>query len=99
MKERAFELATEGWRRTDLIRWNLLAETLALSLIHIYFEVTKNSRQPFMVRTPQKAVVKVYGTQFNVEASVSYTHLARVSMQNLQPKESVIIRGWNWRVI
>ena len=29
-----------------------------------YFEVTKNSRQPFMVRTPQKAVVKVYGTQF-----------------------------------
>lgn len=33
-----------------------------------YFEVTKNSRQPFMVRTPQKAVVKVYGTQFNVEA-------------------------------
>ena len=29
MKERAFELATEGWRRTDLIRWNLLAETLA----------------------------------------------------------------------
>ena len=33
-----------------------------------YFEVTKNSRQPFMVRTPQKAVVKVYGTQFNVES-------------------------------
>ena len=29
VKERAFELATEGWRRTDLIRWNLLAETLA----------------------------------------------------------------------
>ena len=27
VKERAFELATEGWRRTDLIRWNLLAET------------------------------------------------------------------------
>ena len=33
-----------------------------------YFKVTKNSRQPFMVRTPQKAVVKVYGTQFNVES-------------------------------
>lgn len=29
VKERAFELATEGWRRTDLIRWNLLDETLA----------------------------------------------------------------------
>jgi hypothetical protein len=28
VKERAFELATEGWRRTDLIRWNLLDETL-----------------------------------------------------------------------
>lgn len=33
-----------------------------------YFEVTKNARQPFMVKTPQKAVIKVYGTQFNVEA-------------------------------
>lgn len=28
VKERSFELATEGWRRTDLIRWNLLDETL-----------------------------------------------------------------------
>lgn len=33
-----------------------------------YFEVTKDARQPFMVKTPQKAVIKVYGTQFNVEA-------------------------------
>lgn len=33
-----------------------------------YFEVTKNAHRPFMVQTPQKAIVKVYGTQFNVEA-------------------------------
>ena len=25
--------------------------------------------------------------------------LAHVSMQNQQPKESVIIKGWNWLVI
>lgn len=33
-----------------------------------YFKVTKNAHHPFMVNTPQKAVIKVYGTQFNVEA-------------------------------
>lgn len=32
-----------------------------------YFEVTQDAR-PFQVATPQEAVVKVYGTQFNVEA-------------------------------
>ena len=33
-----------------------------------YFKVTKDANHPFKVITPQKAVVKVYGTQFNVEA-------------------------------
>lgn len=33
-----------------------------------YFKVTKNGHHPFKVKTPQKAVIKVYGTQFNVEA-------------------------------
>lgn len=33
-----------------------------------YFKVTKDAHRPFMVKTPQKAVVKVYGTQFNLEA-------------------------------
>lgn len=29
IQERAWELASEGWRRTDLIRWNLLGEVTA----------------------------------------------------------------------
>ena len=33
-----------------------------------YFKVKKDENHPFKVITPQKAVVKVYGTQFNVEA-------------------------------
>lgn len=28
VRERKLELATEGWRRTDLVRWNLLGQTL-----------------------------------------------------------------------
>ena len=34
VKERSFELATEGWRRTDLIRWNLLDETLTATKVN-----------------------------------------------------------------
>ena len=33
-----------------------------------YFEVTKDANHPFKVKTPQKAIIKVYGTQFDVEA-------------------------------
>lgn len=33
-----------------------------------YFKVTKDTEHPFKVMTPQKAIIKVYGTQFNVEA-------------------------------
>lgn len=33
-----------------------------------FFKVTKDTHHPFIVKTPQKAVIKVYGTQFNVEA-------------------------------
>lgn len=33
-----------------------------------YFKVTKDASHPFKVITPHKAIVKVYGTQFNVEA-------------------------------
>lgn len=33
-----------------------------------YFEVTKDTKRPFVVTTPYQANIKVYGTQFNVEA-------------------------------
>ena len=33
-----------------------------------YFNVTKDSRHPFIVSTPQQADIKVYGTHFDVEA-------------------------------
>ena len=64
-----------------------------------YFEVTKNSRQPFMVRTPQKAVVKVYGTQFNVEAyaddkTITATLVeGSIAMAYLQFRRAALPRG------
>lgn len=33
-----------------------------------FFKVTKDATHPFVVKTPQKAAVRVYGTQFDVEA-------------------------------
>ena len=33
-----------------------------------YFKVTKDKKHPFIVNTPQKAAIRVYGTQFDVEA-------------------------------
>ena len=33
-----------------------------------FFNVTKDANHPFIVRTPQKASIKVFGTHFNVEA-------------------------------
>ncbi len=33
-----------------------------------YFEVTENKKCPFIVETPQKANIQVYGTEFNVDA-------------------------------
>lgn len=48
VKERAFELATEGWRRTDLIRWNLLDEVLA--------ETKENTIKMSMRETPYDQV-------------------------------------------
>jgi len=33
-----------------------------------YFKVTKNKEHPFIVKTPQKVAIRVYGTQFDVEA-------------------------------
>lgn len=33
-----------------------------------YFKVTKDKSHPFIVSTPQKASIQVYGTQFDVEA-------------------------------
>jgi transmembrane sensor len=33
-----------------------------------YFNVTKDKEHPFIVNTPQKAMVKVYGTKFDVDA-------------------------------
>lgn len=33
-----------------------------------YFEVAKDKTHPFVVKTPQHAAVKVYGTHFNVDA-------------------------------
>lgn len=33
-----------------------------------YFEVTKNKECPFIVKTPQNANIRVYGTEFNVNA-------------------------------
>ncbi|WP_321436056.1 FecR family protein [uncultured Bacteroides sp.] len=33
-----------------------------------YFKVTKDKKHSFIVKTPQKAAIRVYGTQFDVEA-------------------------------
>ncbi len=33
-----------------------------------FFKVTKDAAHPFIVKTPQKAAIRVYGTQFDVEA-------------------------------
>lgn len=39
-----------------------------------YFEVTKDTKRPFVVTTPYQANIKVYGTQFNVEAYEKTKH-------------------------
>lgn len=51
VKERALELATEGWRRTDLIRWNLLDQVLA---------ETKANTEKFAKREAPYDKIKTY---------------------------------------
>jgi len=36
-----------------------------------FFKVTKDATHPFIVKTPQKAAIRVYGTQFDVEAYIA----------------------------
>jgi starch-binding outer membrane protein, SusD/RagB family len=62
VKERKLELAFEGWRRTDLIRWNLLASTILETKNNLY--KLANRTAPYDVLPVYIAYPTEYATSF-----------------------------------